>query len=210
MNRLAAVILAGGRGDRLGGVDKARLKVGGERLIDRVAESLSRQATTILVASGTPESRQGTLPADAIAVGDIAADFGGPLAGIAAAVAWLQANPSPPQFLLSVAVDTPFFPTDFAAAALQALSDECDAAIASYDGQPYPTNAVWRLSAIATLPARVSAGTAPKGPKFLLEELTASHVDWFPQHKENPFANVNTLKDLLILNGRALRSQMER
>jgi molybdopterin-guanine dinucleotide biosynthesis protein A len=207
MNRLAAVILAGGRGDRLGGVDKARLKVGGVRLIDRVAESLSRQAATILVASRTPGSGQSALPADAIAISDIATEFAGPLAGIAAAVAWLQASPQPPEFLLSVAVDTPFFPTDFGAVALQALSDGCDAAIACYDGQPYPTNAVWRLSAIATLPARVSTGTAPQAPKFLLEELTASHVDWFPQHKDNPFANVNTLKELLILSRRALRSQ---
>jgi molybdopterin-guanine dinucleotide biosynthesis protein A len=209
MNRLAAVILAGGRGDRLGGVDKARLKVGGVRLIDRVAESLSRQAATILVASRTPGIGQRALPADAIEISDIASDFAGPLAGIVAAVAWLQSRPNPPEFLLSVAVDTPFFPTDFGAVALQALSDGCGAAIACYDGQPYPTNAVWRLSAIATLPARVSTGTAPKAPKFLLEELTASHVDWFPQHKENPFANVNTLEELLILNRRALGSQTE-
>ncbi|WP_235829247.1 molybdenum cofactor guanylyltransferase [Gulosibacter macacae] len=32
----AAIILAGGRGSRLGGVDKASVRLGGERLIDRV------------------------------------------------------------------------------------------------------------------------------------------------------------------------------
>ena len=35
MTRVAAVILAGGKGERLGGVNKALLTIGGERFIDR-------------------------------------------------------------------------------------------------------------------------------------------------------------------------------
>jgi len=205
MNRLAAVILAGGKGERLGGVDKAMIKVGGIRLIDRVMRSLSSQAALVLCSRRNGEAS--ALPDGVIPISDLSSELGGPLAGIAAAVDWLQRQQDPPEFLLSVAVDTPFFPGDFAALALSALSDSCDAAIARYDGQPYPTDGIWRLSSIATLPARVLAGTAPKGPKFLLRELTVSYLDWFPQHGPDPFENANTLSELLILNRRALDGQ---
>ena len=36
MNEIALVILAGGLGKRLGGVRKSEIRVGGERLIDRI------------------------------------------------------------------------------------------------------------------------------------------------------------------------------
>ena len=207
MNRLAAVILAGGRGERLGGIDKGQIKVGGVRLIDRVTQALSTQAAVILCAGR--DLTQTVLPEGVISITDLPGDFGGPLAGIAAAVDWLQKQDHAPEFLLSVAVDTPFFPGNFAALALSAMSDSTDAAIARYDGQPYPTDGIWRLSSLATLPAQVLAGTAPKGPRFLLQNLTVSYLDWFPQDGPDPFANVNTLEDLLILNRRTEKTPSE-
>jgi molybdopterin-guanine dinucleotide biosynthesis protein A len=208
MNRLAAVILAGGRGERLGGVEKARLKVGGIRLIDRVAASLSRQAATILYSCGPELADSSALPDDLIVIPDLDSAFGGPLAGIAAAVDWLQQRPEGPEFLLTVAVDTPFFPADFAAKALPALADGCAAAIGCFEGQDYPTNGIWRLSSLATLPQHVRDGSAPKGPKILLREMTTTRLEWFPQDGGDPFANVNTLQDLVNLNKRARQAHL--
>ena len=73
---------------------------------------------------------------------------GGPLAGVAGAIQWLAGRRRAPPFLLSVAVDTPFFPADFLAKALQTIGEN-DAVVARFAGQDYPTNALWRVSAVA-------------------------------------------------------------
>jgi molybdenum cofactor guanylyltransferase len=198
MNQPHAVIIAGGEGQRLGGVRKAELRVGGQRLIDRVSGALHDVTRPILVATG-----HGRLPAgDYIGVADLNDDFGGPLAGLAAAVNWLVAQGATDALLASVAVDTPFLPPNFIAVMTEALGT--DAAIASRWGEDlYPPNTLWRLSAITTLPARVRDGTAPKSPKALLGELGATSHDWRPASPTNPFDNLNTPADLVRLQRRA-------
>ena len=194
MNQPHAVIIAGGAGLRLGGVRKAELKIGGHRLIDRVGDALHDVTLPILVATG-----HGRLPVgDFIGVADLTDDLGGPLAGLAAAVDWLMARGLTDGLLVSVTVDTPFLPADFIAVMTRALGTH--AAIASRWGDEfYPPNTLWRLSAIATLPARVRNGTAPKSPKALLGELGATSHDWRPASEANPFDNLNTLADLVRL-----------
>ncbi|MFN4211385.1 MAG: NTP transferase domain-containing protein, partial [Devosia sp.] len=44
-----AVIIAGGRGERLGGVRKADLRLGGRRLVDRVADELGPLASPLML-----------------------------------------------------------------------------------------------------------------------------------------------------------------
>ena len=61
MSAVAAVILAGGRGERLGGVIKSELRVGGRRLLDRVLAALI-QCHPILVAHGRLEPQVLALP----------------------------------------------------------------------------------------------------------------------------------------------------
>ena len=48
------MILAGGRGERFGGVDKARLEVGGVRLLDRVLQAIAVDGPVILAAGNNP------------------------------------------------------------------------------------------------------------------------------------------------------------
>ena len=52
-----AVILAGGRGERLGGVIKSELRIGGVRLLERVAGQLA-DCDPILVAHGRIDPAQ--------------------------------------------------------------------------------------------------------------------------------------------------------
>ena len=53
-----AIVLAGGQGSRLGGVDKAELKVGGVRLLDRALTACRGASTTVVV--GPVEAPEGT------------------------------------------------------------------------------------------------------------------------------------------------------
>jgi molybdopterin-guanine dinucleotide biosynthesis protein A len=194
---IAAVILAGGRGERLGGVVKAELRVGGVRLLDRVLARVSG-CSPIVIAHGPHDPAAMGLPTVVVPVADLAADYAGPLAGFAAAVAALPAA----ELLVCAAVDAPFLPVDYVEKLIAGLG-EAPAAIGAYDSQPYPTNSIWRLDRFRDLPARVLAGTAPRSLKSLAAQAGGVVVEWPLGPGGDPFANVNTPEDLALAEARA-------
>lgn len=201
MTRTVGVILAGGRGERLGGVIKANLVIGGRRLLDRVTERLQK-VDTLLVAHGPIPPGALSLASHHIGIPDLDTDYAGPLAGLAAAVDWANQQARPPEFLLLAPVDTPFLPEDYLVRLIAGLAN-APAAIASFDGQPYPTNSAWRRSALLDLPTKLGAGTAPHSLKRLGTALGAIQVDFPANADGDPFANANTRDDLVVLERRA-------
>ncbi|MEJ7633873.1 NTP transferase domain-containing protein [Aeromicrobium sp.] len=89
-----AIVLAGGRGSRLGGVDKASLELGGETLLARTLRAVTGAARVVVVG-------------DADAPGAIVVQeeprFAGPAAAIGAAMAEVRAR-----HVLVVGCDQPF------------------------------------------------------------------------------------------------------
>jgi molybdopterin-guanine dinucleotide biosynthesis protein A len=195
---IAAVILAGGRGERLGGAVKAELRVGGVRLLDRVLPVLAG-CRPIVVAHGPHDPAKLGLPSGLEPVADLPVDYAGPLAGFAAAVAAIGDRA---ELLVCAAVDTPFLPRDYVERLVAGLGD-APAAIAIHGGQPYPTNSIWRLERFRDLPARVLGGTAPRSLKSLAAAAGATTVDWPGGTSSDPFANVNTPDDLALAEARA-------
>lgn len=197
MSAVQAVVIAGGRGERLGGVIKADLRIGGRRLLDRVVGALGTVESPLMLSIGPRSDRLG-LPAGTVAIADLAGTTEGPLAGLAAAVASLHARGIDRGLLVSVAVDTPFLPADFVARLKAGLGD-ARGAFASCGEQFYPPNAIWRIEALATLPERVLTDRAPPSLKALQRELGARAVEWAAPGGSDPFANLNTVGDLVAL-----------
>ena len=115
--RIFGVILAGGTGRRMGGTDKALLRLGGRTLLSRAIERLEPQVEQLaLSANGEAARFGGALP--------VLPDAGGagPLAGVLAALDW--AAPLGATAVVSVAVDTPFFPGDLVPQLLLAAETE--------------------------------------------------------------------------------------
>ena len=113
-----AVVLAGGRGSRLGGVSKADLVVGGVRLLDRVLDAAHDARTRVVV--GDVEVPDGILVTREDPPGT------GPAAGLAAGLAAI-ASPAP--WTLVLACDLPD-----ATGVVPALLDAASAADAGTDG----------------------------------------------------------------------------
>lgn len=197
---IAGLILAGGRGERLGGALKSELVVGGRRLLERVTDRLDG-CTPLLVAHGRIAPELLHLPELMVPVPDLDGDYAGPLAGFAGAMAWCVARPHPPEFLVSVAVDTPFLPPDYVDRLAAAIGGR-DVAMASYGGQPYPTNALWRVARFLDLPAQVMAATAPHSLKRLAGSASAVMVEWSETATGDPFANINTPQELAAARSR--------
>lgn len=197
MSPVHAAIIAGGEGQRLGGVRKADLRIGGVRQIDRVVAALGAVARPILVSTG-PEHRRIEMPAGCAALPDLDAPHGGPLAGLAAAIDRLAREGITHGLLVSVAVDTPFLPTDFVQR-LEAGLGEAPAAFAAWGDDFYPPNAIWRVESLQGLPDSIMRDAAPASLKALQRELGAVRVDWAEDAEANPFLNINTVADLVAL-----------
>ena len=189
-----ALILAGGRGSRLGGVRKGALRIGGQSLLDRVSAHF--RDMPLLVSTGPGGVMDMSL---GNALPDSSSVSKGPMAGILAALAFLDGQAGTGDLLLTVAVDTPFLPSDYVERMTAVLEYDGEAAYASWGGDIYPTNAIYRISALS----RCLASTTHTSPKRLLTDLDAESVDWTGHADANPFANLNTLSDLIALGQRA-------
>src|SRR5438034_10277594 len=97
----------------MGGGDKARIRIGGATIIERVLARLTPQCTgVILNANGDPARFADTaLPV----VADSVPEFAGPLAGILAGLDWAAAHVPPITDVASVPGDCPFLPRDVVA-----------------------------------------------------------------------------------------------
>ena len=74
MTRIAAVILAGGKGERLGGVNKALLTIGDDRFIDRAMAVTGGCSPRLLAVGRAPFEA----PGDLTQILDLESDYGGP------------------------------------------------------------------------------------------------------------------------------------
>src|SRR6516165_12255443 len=110
MPATVGLVLAGGLARRMGGGDKALIKVGGVAILDRVLERLRGACQTIVLnANGDPArfARYGLA-----VVADSIPDFAGPLAGILAGLDWAAAHATNADDIVSVPGDCPFLPDD--------------------------------------------------------------------------------------------------
>lgn len=199
MSRTFGLVLAGGRGTRLGGVRKATLRIGGISLLHRTLGAFEGQVEAVLVASGQGAEADGPL----LHLRDARLESLGPLAGIRAAASHLAEAAAPDDILVSAAVDTPFLPADYVPR-LRAAAQQAGAAYAAWGENIYPTNSAWRLADL--LPALEKAAESA-GPKAILTALGAVAVDWTEHAARNPFSNINTLEDLIALQVRALQAK---
>lgn len=120
-----AVVLAGGRGTRLGGADKAAVTVGGESLLRRTLGAVSAARTVVVVGEPDPSTVPGP-----VRVVQESPRHGGPVAAIAAGLHEVDAA-----WTLVAACDHPFLadaPTRLTDAVGRSGSgpDEADGAVA--------------------------------------------------------------------------------
>ena len=152
------IILAGGQGTRMGGVDKASVQLNGRRLVDHLLDQLDGHE--VIVVSPHP------LPGIATASED--PPFGGPVAGIAAGITELDLHS---EFTAILAVDAPHSARMLPA--LQAAIGSSDVAVTvAADGWIQPLCAVWRTPSL--IRALTSLGEVRDRPvKALLRQVAA-------------------------------------
>lgn len=175
----SALILAGGRATRLGGVDKRSLVVGGRTIFERQLEALAGVAE-ILVSSPRDVPGHRT-------VRDAVPD-GGPLAGISAGLAAARTP-----WLLVVAADLPYVTAALFDRLLARAHADVDAVGIRVGGRPEPLVCALRVAVFRPLVEARLARRELKASR-LLED--APRVAWLDEDDARAFFNVNVPEDL--------------
>jgi molybdopterin-guanine dinucleotide biosynthesis protein A len=113
---ITGLVLAGGRGQRLGGVDKGLQPWRGRPLVEHAIERLAPQVRDVMI-SANRHAGDYAARADRV-LADASDDFPGPLAGM---LAGLRACPTP--WLAVVPCDSPRLPPDLVARLAHGLGD---------------------------------------------------------------------------------------
>lgn len=167
---LDAVILAGGRAARLGGIDKTALGTPGDTLLDRALKASSGAGRRIVVAGR--EARRG--PAGVIWTTEVPR-FGGPVAALAAALA--VPGPSASAVLV-LAADLPG--VERAVPALLAVVDDAEGVdgwlAVDPDGRDQPLLALYRRDPLAAALAALPGGPADASLRRLLAPLALARI----------------------------------
>jgi molybdopterin-guanine dinucleotide biosynthesis protein A len=183
--RITGLVLAGGRGSRLGGVDKGLVEWRGRPLVAHAIERLAPQVDRVLISANRNREPYEAFGHPVIA--DSLADYAGPLAGLQAGLA---ACTTP--LLATVPCDAPGLPFDLVARLLAALeADNASVAVAQTQGKFQPTFLLCRRELSAALDAWL-AGDNRKVADWL-RQMGAIAV---PFADEAAFANFNTPEDL--------------
>jgi molybdopterin-guanine dinucleotide biosynthesis protein A len=185
-------VLAGGQARRMGGGDKARIRIGGATILQRVLACIAPQCAGVVInANGDPSRFADTgLPV----VVDSVPDFAGPLAGILAGLDFVAANTPQIGWLMSVPGDCPFLPKNLAVHLHDARSAAGTPLACARSGQwRHPVVALWPVTLREDLRRALIDEDLHK-----IEIWTARHgvaiADW-PAEPIDPFFNVNTPED---------------
>jgi len=189
---ILGLVLAGGLARRMGGGDKARIRIGGKTILERVLARLAPQCgSMILNANGDPARFGDTgLPV----VPDTVPGFAGPLAGILAGLDWAAANAPQVTDVVSVPGDCPFLPSDLVPRLEQARKAAgLPLACARSGDWRHPVIGLWPVGLRGDLRAALIEDDLRK-----IEAWTARYgvaiADW-PAVPFDPFFNVNTPED---------------
>ena len=199
--QITALVLAGGRGSRMGGVDKGLQNFNGTPLALHTVLRLQMQAGG-LIGDLMINANRNLSAYEAFGAPvwpDTLSDYAGPLAGF---MTGLERCETP--YLLTAPCDTPLFPLDLAQRLAQAFEDDSTeiamAAAREADGQvrTQPVFCLMRVNLLESLVAFTQAG----GRK--IDRWTDQHrtvVVTFDQPGDDPraFCNANTLAELHAL-----------
>ena len=193
---ITGVILAGGRGSRMGGADKGLQNFNGLPLALHTLMRLSPQVGEIMINANRNLAAYESFGVPVWPDSTTLGEYAGPLAGF---ITGLERCETP--YLLTVPCDTPLFPADLATRMAQAMTREnADFAVAAAreeDGQlrPQPVFCLMGITMLESL-ARFTQGGGRKIDAWTAQHKTVIVPFDQPGDDVHGFFNANTLAEL--------------
>ena len=187
---VTGLILAGGLGRRMGGVDKGLQMLRGETMVAHVLKRLAPQVDALLINANQNADAYAALgdAYGASVVADVVGGFAGPLAGLHAGLAAAST-----QLVVTVPCDSPFLPLDLVARLRSALhAQNAMIAVAKTGTQPHPVFALVDRSVRDNLDAFLQSG----GRKIDAWYAALPVVEVAFDDEAEAFENINTREEL--------------
>jgi molybdenum cofactor guanylyltransferase len=184
MSAVSGVVLAGGQGRRMGGVDKGLQPLRGKPMVGWVLARFKSQVEEIIINAN--QNLEVYRAFGYRVVADEVGGFAGPLAGLHAG---LSAAAYP--LVATVPCDSPFLPADLVARLKNALGDK-DLAVAKTGEQPHPVFVLLRTGLKRNLEAFLEQG----GRKIDAWYGSLRTVEVSFDDEAEAFRNINTLEEL--------------
>lgn len=182
--QITGVVLAGGHGRRMGGVDKGLQELGGRPMVHWVLARLAPQVGTLLVSANRNLAQYGEFGYPVLPDTHGA----GPLAGLHAALSYAT---SP--LLATVPCDSPFLPADLVQRLNAALAAEnADLAVACTGDRAQRAFCLMRRELLPQLGAFLASGERKVGVWHASLKLAKVIFD----DEADAFSNINTPEDL--------------
>lgn len=186
MTGITGIVLAGGQGRRMGGVDKGLQLLRGRPMVQWVLERLAAQVDEIVINANQNLADYARFTHRVVT--DEVGGFAGPLAGLASG---MKAATRP--LVVTVPCDSPFLPLDLVARLHAALAaGGADLAVAKTGAQPHPVFALARRSLLANLEAYLASG----GRKIDAWYAPLAIVEVPFDDQPDAFSNINTRDEL--------------
>ncbi len=187
------LVLAGGLATRMGGGDKALLKIGGRTILSRVLARLSPYCESIVLNANGDPSRFSDYGLPVIA--DSVPDFAGPLAGILAGMEWARTHRPEIEWIATAPGDSPFLPEDLVPRLHHAARiAERPVACCKSGEWRHPATAIWRTSLYDDLREALIVGGLRK-MEVWADRHGVAIAEW-PDEPFDYFFNVNRPEDL--------------
>jgi molybdenum cofactor guanylyltransferase len=184
--KITGVILAGGLGRRMGGIDKGLQELRGRPLTAWVVERLAPQVDELLINANQNPERYAAFGHRVVP--DEIPDFAGPLAGLHAALS-AAAHP----LVATVPCDSPFLPSDLISRLFAGLTATgADLAVARTFDQPHPVFCLCRRAVLPHLTEFLAAG----GRKIDRWYATLKVIEVAFDDEADAFENINTREEL--------------
>lgn len=183
--QITAVILAGGRGTRMGGADKGLVEYQQQPLVSHVLARIQPQVDQVIINANRHLTQYESFGVPVITDGN--QDFDGPLAGMQAGMQHAHTD-----WVLSVPCDSPLLPLDLVSRMQQALTSANDTAanpvlaIARSLSGTHPVFCLMPRSALASLTQFLAQGQRK------VSAWQAQHTHVFVDFEdEQAFTNIN-------------------
>jgi molybdenum cofactor guanylyltransferase len=183
---VTGLVLAGGMGRRMGGVDKGLVILADRPMVAHVIDRLTKQVGAILINANQNVERYAALGYPVVS--DTIGGFAGPLAGLHAG---LLAAPTP--FVATSPCDSPFLPLDLVTRLSAGLEREgAQLAVAYTFAQPHPVFALVDRSVLPHLSSFLQDGGRKIDAWYATLRVAAVQFD----DCEAAFRNINTPDEL--------------
>jgi molybdenum cofactor guanylyltransferase len=190
--KIIGAIIAGGKSSRMGGQEKAFLKLAGKSILDLVIGRFDQQVDQVIINANGDGRRFSDAGLEVVP--DSLAKPTTPLAGLHAGLSFAKDA----DFLVTVPSDAPFLPLDLVLRLVEGAQDR-GAAIAHSGGQDHYIIGAWKTGLLPELERAIHEKEMFR-MKDWVSHVSAGIVTW-PHLPYDPFFNLNTRDDLKLAEG---------